>query len=182
MSDTRNETGIYHQTGEKEPLHHIFVYALTPELPEGHQISVFIDHRPQDPIIPDADYIRGLPARIPTMTLRGHSIDSVPWRMPSYQVYLMYNTHYRFASGEGVVFSQKPSLSGNHSFFDGEDFTDDNDGTVIAVACRNLWVNRRGEEMGTRAPESERFKVEFNTHPRIPEDRMHDETGTNTGP
>jgi hypothetical protein len=181
MSDTRSEIGIYDQTGEKPPLHHVFVYALTPELPEGEQLSVYID-RQQNPIIPDADYISVLPDRIPGMTLRGHSIDSVPWRMPSYQVYLMYNTRYRFVSGRGVVFSQRPSLSGNHSFFDGEDFTDDNDGTIIAVACRNLWVNRRGEKMGTRAPESERFKVEFNTVPPIPEDRMHDETGTNTGP
>jgi hypothetical protein len=183
MPDIRSQIGTYYQTGEKPALHHIYVYALRPQLPEAEQISVFID-RQQDPIIPDADYIRALPARIPTMTLRGHSIDSVPWLKPSYQVYLMYHTDYRFVKDRGVTFTYDHPPFGNHVFWDGEDFVG-NDGNIIAVACRNLRVNHRGEPLGERTPESERFAVDFNTDPPLPvhpRPRMHDETGTNTGP
>ncbi|MEA3035233.1 MAG: hypothetical protein QOH04_992 [Sphingomonadales bacterium] len=184
MSAVATDIGAYHQSGGKAPkLKDVYVYALTPQLPEKQQLGVYFIQAKKG-FTPDEKYIAALPKTLSQMEPLSRSMSEVPWECPSYQIYIMYKTNYRFVKNKAIHFTYDEPPFGNHTFWDGNDFRDEY-GDVIAFVCRNLRLNHLNDDLGKNGPESEKFFVDFTTIPPIPqppEQRLHDESGTNTGP
>jgi hypothetical protein len=134
--------------------------------------------------------------------VKGSHVEARRWRHRSYLLFVLRHDLYRFEKGNAITFSHKEGgrLGGNHTFRDGRDakLADPN---VTAMVCTNLRKNKLGQPLGDG--ETEYFKVTFNTKPPFVDDdddlaeagrgkaratgagpqmRLHDETGTNTGP
>jgi hypothetical protein len=172
--------GTYYQSGENPALNYIYLYALRPEAGTDGTVDVYLIKEAL-PVVPNQNYVLGLPARISKLKRKATKIRGLPWRHDSYQVYLMYNSTYRFVPGQAVTFKDQAGPMDNHSFWDGNDIFDDK-GKVIAMACLSHRLNGNNKPLGDEGDESESFDVRFCTFPPLREKRLHDETGTNTGP
>lgn len=126
-------------------------------------------------------------------TPHGEGLGAISWRHKSYFAAVL-DDHERLQAGNAFTFGFRGKGGPNHSFFDGVDVTDMDDG-LSGFFCINLMRSEHGRDL--EDGEIEDFHVEANhsdqanlvapaqapgRRDRISQRDSHTDTGTNTGP
>jgi hypothetical protein len=170
----------------------VYLYYVTEETLDLYDGFNLYEVQYNEPINMTSDDIEELIFRVdqgdPTLPVRAHHADEREWRHRSFLLFVIRHPEYRFEENNAITFKylEGKIQKGNHSFRDGRDVKL-GDANLTAMVCTNIRKNKDKEPL--KKGEKEPFKITWNTNPPIPDPkagppqyRLHNETGTNTGP
>lgn len=147
----------------------------------GWELQVFLEKR-NGTEEPDEAEIRQLISAADGKQIhpRAFKIDGLPLRHKSYMLFVWKEAKRKLKKADFIF--EGPPKKTDHSFrwFKEKQLSPE----LSAVYCVNERLNKDGRPLGSQKPETERFKVDFRTTPKLPlaPKPIHDEAATNIGP